>query len=152
MAIKTIKKANTLTGLVISILLGIGFFTGMFLFWNYNATESGQVIDSKYNNTYTNLTAYQTPLDNNVQEIRNAMNKLTSADNTWQVAWNGFIGLGQVLKLPISMITTALGVYSSLEGSLDIVPSWVTALIFIGITAVIVFLILSNLKGEQGKL
>ena len=61
MAIKTIKKANTLTGLVISILLGIGFFTGMFLFWNYNAAESGQVIDSKYNNTYTNLTAYQTP-------------------------------------------------------------------------------------------
>lgn len=152
MAIKTIKKANTLTGLVISMLIGIGFFTGMYLFWNYNAIESGQVIDQKYNTTYSNLTYYQTPLDNNVQDIRDAINGLTSADNTWQVAWNGFIGLGNILKLPISMITTALGVYSSLEGSLDIIPSWITALVLIGITSVIVFLILSNLKGEQGKL
>ena len=152
MAIKTIKKANTLTGLVISVLLGIGFFTGMYLFWSYNATESGQVIDSDYNNTYSNLTYYQTPLENNVQAIRDAMNGLASADNTWQVAWNGFVGLGNVLKLPISMISTALGVYSSMEGSLEIVPSWVTALVLIGVTAVIVFLILSNLKGEQGKL
>lgn len=152
MVIKTIKKANTLTGLTISILLGIGFFTGMYLFWSYNATESGLAIESKYNNTYSNLTYYQTPLENNIQDIRDAMNKLASADNTWQVAWNGFVGLGNILKLPISMISTALGVYSSLEGSLDVIPSWVTGLVFIGITAVIVFLILSNLKGEQGKL
>ena len=154
MVSKTIKNsASTLTGLVMSILLVIGIFTGMFLYWNYNANESGNLITGEYNVSYTNLTRSQATLKTNIDDIRNRITKIKTSDSIYVMAWNGFLGLGDILKLPISFIDTVIGISDTLEFSITgIIPSWFTSLALIGLTAFIVFLILKNLKGEQGGL
>lgn len=152
MAIKTIKKANTLSSFIISLILGVGIFTGLYLFWGYNALESGQVIETKYNNSYTNLTSAQVPLENNINALRGNLTKLESASNAWQFAINGFVSMGEIFKLPLNYINVFVGVFDSLMGTLDIVPSWVVALSLIGLLSVVIFLIWSVLKGDQGKL
>ncbi len=148
MDIKTVKKANTLTSLTMSLLLVIGLFTGMFLWWNYNAENSGITLDSKYNSTYGNITAASSDLTDNVDAIKNNLDNIKEAETTWQVAWNGLKGLGNTLKLPISFVSTSLATATSLEFSLDYIPAWARTLFFIGITALVVFLVLSLLKGD----
>ena len=142
------KNSFTLTSLVVMLVLVIGLFIGMFNWWNENAGSAEINIDSKYSDTKLNLTATQTSLENNVNDIKDNLNNIKEADNTFQVAWNGLKGLGNTLKLPISLITTGIETYTTLELSLDYIPNWVKALTLIGITAIIVFLILSILKGD----
>ena len=148
MDIKTIKKAETLRSLTMTLILVIGIFTGMFLYWKDNMENIGVTIETKYNSTYGNLTSSQNTLNKNVNDIKNNLDTIKEADNAFQVALNGFKGLGNTLKLPVSFVSTALGIFTGLTFSLDYIPSWVITLFFIGTTALIVFLVLSILKGD----
>lgn len=150
MAYKTIKKsAASLTGLVFSILIVLGIFSAMFLYWQANAESAGVTIDSKYSETYANLTSAQDDLDNNVQAIKDNYESMKEAETAFQVAWNGLKGLGNTMKLPISFLTTALATYTAFDYSLDYIPTWVKTLVIIGLTAFIVFLLLSVLRGRS---
>ncbi len=148
MDIKTIKKANTLTSLVVTLLMVIGLFSGMFIWWNWNAQDSGVTLDAKYNSSYGNITAARNDLSDNVNAIKNNVDNIKEAETTWQVAWNGLKGIGNTLKLPISFVSTSLATYTGLEFALDYIPAWARTLFFIGITALVVFLVLSVLKGD----
>lgn len=149
MALKKIKKsASSLTGLVMSLLIVFGLFTGMFLFLQDQAENSSVDVDTKYNQTYKNLTAQVDDLDDNVQDIKDNFADIKEAESTWQVAWNGMKGLGNTLKLPISFVSTTIGTYNIIEKDVDIIPTWVKTLIILGITAFVVFLVLAIIKGE----
>lgn len=146
---KTIRKSADLTGLVLIIILVLGSFSAMFLYWQKNADDSGVTIDTKYNETYQNLSAAQTDLDKNVQAIKDNYNNMTEAETAFQVAWNGLKGLGNTLKLPISFLSTALATYTAFDYSLDYIPTWIKTLVVIGITAFIIFLLLAVLRGRK---
>ena len=148
MDITTIKKASTLSSMTVTLLLVFAFFTGMYLYWNQNATNVGLTIEGKYVDTYGNLTLAQNDLSTNVEDIKNSLNEIKEADSTFQVAWNGLKGLGNTLRLPISFVSTSLATYTGLEFALDFVPKWIRTLAFIGIIAIVVFLIASILKGD----
>ena len=147
---KKIRKSAGLTGVVITLLLVMGFFSGMFLYWEWNAEDAGLSVDSKYNDTYQNLSEAQEGLSDNVDEIKENYEDVKEADNAFQVAWNGLKGLGNTMKLPISFLTSSLATYTAFETSLDsIIPDWVKNIIIIGITAGIVFLVLAILRGRS---
>lgn len=149
---KKIRKSATLTGLVISIIFAIGLFTGLYLWLNYNAVDSGYSLDDKYILAYETLNdSTVNKLSNNVNEIKDALGNVTEAKTTIQVALNGFKGLGSLLKLPFTLVATTLELWSVGSSSLEMVPLWVKTLVLIAITAFIVFLIVANLKGE-GKM
>ena len=61
-------------------------------------------------------------------------------------------GLGKVMKLPLSFITTAISTYTSIEFSLDYIPTQVKTYALMGIIALVVFLVISLLKGEPNML
>jgi hypothetical protein len=143
---------SSLTGVVFSLLLVIGIFTGMFLWLQSNANNSGVAVDPKYNDTYTKLNDAREGLDDNVQEIKDAVSGITEADNAVQVAWNGLKSLGSTLKLPIKIIDTATQTYEAVEINLDIIPDWVGTLIVIGLLAFGIFLVLAILAGGGNKL
>ena len=146
---KKIKSAVTLTEVVIGLILFIGIFTGMFLYLNKNMTDSGYTIDPKYTDAYNKMNETRVDLEDNVQAIKESFENIGEADSTWQVAWNGFKGIGETLKLPINFLDTTLQATNISFISLDFVPEWAKALIGLGITVLIVFLILALLKGEQ---
>ncbi len=142
------KNSSTLTGLVIVILLTLGFFIGLYTFLEDSVDESGNTLDDKYSSTFSNLSETQSNLKGNIDNIKDNIEAIREADNTFLVAWNGFKGLGNTLLLPVTLVTTGIETYTVLEFSLDFIPLWVKSLAIIGITTVIIFLILSILKGE----
>ena len=150
MVFKKINKRGTFTliGLVVSLLIVIGIFLGCYLYLDFNVDSAGLTMDSKYSEMYSNLTASQEDLETNVQAIKGNLENVTQSEETWQQVWNGLKGLGNTLKLPITFVNTALSVWDSLITGTDIVPGWVIPLVFTGILAAIVFLVLSILKGE----
>lgn len=146
---KQIKGASTLTGVVMSLLIVIGFFLMGFSYLDGQVTQSGVTIDAKYNETYTRLETSQGGIEDNVDAIKDNLNDIKEAETTYQVAWNGLKGLGNTLKLPVRFISSTNDVAEAMDSPLDVVPPKIKTLIMIGITAFVVLLVLSLLKGEQ---
>jgi len=151
MANKKIKLRNsgaTLTGVVISLLLVMGMFFAGYEYLIEHADSAGVIIDSKYNETYTQLQTASDDLDTNVNEIKESLDDVKEAESTFQVAWNGLKGLGNALKLPVTFVTTAIATWTASITFIDFLPGWTLPLFFIGIVAFVVFLVLKILKGE----
>jgi hypothetical protein len=147
---KKIKKSTVnLTSFVFGLILFLGIFTGMFLWLNKNVNDSGNTIDDKYTNAYNQLNSTQSELDDNIESIKESFTNIGEADNTWQVAWNGFKALGETMKLPINFIDTVLQELHITFIALDYVPEWFKTLAGMAITALVVFLVLALLKGES---
>jgi len=149
MAYQKIKKSElTMTSMVITILLVMGMFFAGYLWIKYNSDQSGIVIDSKYDDTFTGLETQQTTLDKDVNTVKNAVKKISEADSTFQVAWNGLKGLGSSLILVIRFLDSAINTAMYMFGSLDFIPKVYMTLAIIGIITVVVLLIVSILKGD----
>lgn len=147
--IRSRKGAATLLSIVLALIIGLAIFFGGYLYWQKNAESAGLTVDSQYSDTYVNLNASYTTLDNNVNDIKNNIDSIREADNTWEVAWNGLKGLGNTIKLPISFTSTTFDAFQALGGPVqERMPSWVYGLVGLGIIAVVVLIVLANLKGE----
>lgn len=142
------KSSQSLSGLIFSLIIVIGIFTGMFFYMQSKAEESRVTIDPKYNSTYSNLTNIQTNLDSNVNSIKDNLDKIKEADSVYAVAWNGLKGLGNTLRMPISFVGNSIDMFKVVLSPLDIVPTWVKTLTTIGLISAVVFLVLSILKGD----
>ena len=146
--IKYKKGTNTVTGLVMSMLIVMTIFSGLYLYFGQHVTDSGQTLDSKYINVNNNITEIGTSIDGNVQEIVAQWNSITQADNAAFAVWNSFTGLGLVLKLPYSFLEDATNLAQQLFAPLSILPRWVISFASIALTAYIILLLLKVLKGE----
>ncbi len=142
------KSQNTITGLVVSTLLVMAIFFGAYFYVSENVSNAGLTLDSKYNDSYQELEVARSDVENNTRAIRNNLEGVQEADNTFQVAWNGLKGLGNTLKLPITILNSALITWSSIIYSVDIIPGWAITLVFTGLFAFVVFLVLKVMKGE----
>jgi len=152
MAIKKVKKASTLTGLVIILVLVMGTFIACYNYLEWNVNNSGETFDERYAGITGNITDEEVgvmyELDNNVKAIQSSFANVTEATSVYSVAWNGLKGLGLTLKLPITFVTTGIATFSIITAPLNDLPGWVIVLVSIGITASIVLLVLSILKGD----
>lgn len=151
MALETIKlrkSSNTMTSVIVSVLIVMGIFIGSYLFIVNNVESAGLALDSKYNSSYENMTAAQANLEDNIEDIRDNFGNIKEADNTFEVAWNGLKGLGNTLKLPVTFVDTVLTTWTAIIFPTDIIPGWAKNLIFVGLLSFVVFLVLKILKGE----
>lgn len=142
------NSGSSLTGLVMILLIVMGIFFGAYFYVAENINSAGLTLDSKYSESYENLSAAQADLEANVKTIQGNIDAIKESEGVINTAWNGLKGLGNTLKLPINFVDTALVAYTATTSSLDILPFWVLPLLEIGILAFIVFLILKILKGE----
>lgn len=149
MDIKKIKKAeSSLLGMIVSLLLVVGIFTGLFIWINLHADYQNVTVDSRYNTTYQAYQNATNSISDNVDEISDKTKKITEASNVIQVAWNGLLGLGAVLKLPIKFVDSGQTILdSSLTQVTGIVPSWLIVLSRIILIAFIVLLVVYLLMG-----
>lgn len=155
MDFKKIRKgSNTLTSLMISLLLVLGLFFGMYYYLNYQTTNSGVSLGDNYTSSITSLNNSQELISDNINRIKNNINNITEAESGLMVAINGFRGLGNILKLPITFVTIVVQTYDAMLGVLQNIgiPKWLTVLVSVGLVGYVVFLILSILKGEQQKI
>ena len=153
MGIKKIRKGEgNLTSLIFTILIVIGVFTGMFLYLAQKANENSIILDSKFNNTYNNLISSQNIMQNNSEQMQGYLKNMTEADNTYQVAINGLKGLGTVFKSMLLFLETTSNTKDALvETYQSTFPSWIIALITVGIILFVVLLFISIYKGDPNK-
>lgn len=145
------KKGSTLTVLVISMLVVIGIFSGYYLFFVEQMENYGGVLDDKYNETYQTLLSEQETIDTNVENVKDSLTDVEEASNDFLAAIAGFKGLGKGLLLLRTFVSSSVNIFTAVFFSTDIIPSDVQNLMFIGIIALIVLLIIAILKGE-GKM
>ena len=151
MALEKIKLKNSgssFIGLGGIIIISMVLFFGAYFWVQENVDNSGVELDEKYTDSYDNLKDSQDNLDTEVKSMKGSFSAMSEADNTFQVAWNGLKGLGKALILPIKFVDVSLNTWEAVVPGMGLLPEWVSSLIFIGIIAFVVFLVLSILKGE----
>jgi len=149
MDIKTIKKGISMTELIFGLILTMGIFMALFSWVSYNATNSGLPVNSSYNEIFSEINKSQNKLSINVEDVKNKAGNISEADNTWQVAWNGLLGIGSVTKAFFSFLSTALHTMNTLIVAISFTPSWFKILLTIGITALLILLIIALFRGES---
>lgn len=148
MKMKIRKNASTITGLTMSILIVIAIFFGLYFMLDQTYTDIGGVVDPRYQSAFENLSEAQDDLSNSVTRVQDSFNNITQAKNIATVAWNGLIGIGAALKIPIDMIDVSSKALQATVPVLDLFPTWVLTLMQIALIAFVVYLVLANLKGE----
>lgn len=147
--IKIKKSEATLFSLIMSMIIIIGIFIGLFFYVGYKANQQGIVIDNKYNITYQNYINATDDISSNIDKIATGAKSLKDAPFSWQTAWNGIVGLGALLKLPLNFVDTGSNLYESSSTQAEgIIPDWAFPLIWIGIIGLIVLIVVSVLKGD----
>lgn len=152
MVLEKVKKSDvTITGIVISLILVIGIFGLMFLYLQKQGEDNDMIVDSKYNDTYNRLSTSQGQLSGNIDGIQDNFGNVSEADNTFQVAWNGLKGLGNILTLPIRFLGNSVDIITAIFIPLDVIPPIVLTLIKMGLIIVIMLVLLAALTGGNPK-
>jgi len=133
-------------GLVMSLIVALGIFSGMYLYLDENVSSANQTIGNNYEGIYSNLTSERNSLNTNIENIRDDVQNITEADSAFQVAINGFKGLGHVLLLPLNFIDSAQNTYRTLLNAVEI-PVWSKVLITMALLSTVLFIIIGILRG-----
>ena len=140
--------ASTVTGLIMSLIIVMAIFSGLYLYFIDQVAESGRTLDDKYIAVNNNVTEISSSVDNNVQDIVDKWDSVVQADSAAFAVWNSFTGLGLILKLPFSFLEDSTNLVQQLFAPLGVLPGWVISLSFTALTAYIILLLLKVLKGE----
>lgn len=143
------KKGASMTGIVISMLVVIGIFSGYYIFFAEQMFINEATLDSKYNGTYQILLEEQEDIDDSVKLVRKSVNDAEEASNEFLAAIAGFKGLGAALLLLPKFVDSSVNVATATFFSTDIIPPQIQNLLIIGIIALVIFVIIAILKGES---
>lgn len=143
------KNGSSLMGSVMAIILVIGIFSGLFLFYTDQLDKNIATIDNKYNQTYKDLLEVQSNLDTRVDNIKTAADDVREAESGILAAINGFKGLGQAMLLLLGFTSDSIDTTEALLLSTDVIPSWIQSLIVVALIALIVFIVIDVLLGRK---
>lgn len=144
------KKAATLGGVFMTIILVMGLFFGLFGYLVNSYDDAGIETDSDYLALNDSITYWQTNLTTNVNDIEDSASQISEADaNVFQVAWNGLTGLASTIQLFFGLIAVSIGLSQALLPQLNFLPFWVIPLTRVAITIIIVLVIIGAFKGES---
>jgi hypothetical protein len=153
MAFKKIRKSEmTFSSIAITMVLVLAIFFGLFQYWNYNLTNSGQTMNSTYNDLNTQLVASQEEMDTNVGDIKTNLAKVIEPEvGVFAVAINGLKGLKNVFALFVN----SLDMYSTIiQSFIDVsgLPQWMKTIIVLGLITLILLLIVAIFAGATNKI
>lgn len=140
-----IKKLNrkgmvSIKEIMITIVIFVGAFGLFFTFIGDNAANSGVTIDSRYNDTYNNLTARQSEVTTLVTDLESAANKTTEA-KIGDFAFFGLRGVLALMKLPLTLLNTATNAWGAIATILPI-PKALSTMIALVILITILFAVI----------
>jgi len=147
---KKIKKSASLSGIIMAMLLCIGFVLGGYLYFAENMEQSNKQVDTKYTDFYNRMDSQQDEIDTKTKDVQDKMNQMKESDNALIAAWNGLKGLGSTLLLFVAVPGWGVDMATQSFNMLDQVPQWIKTLVFIIILTFVVLIILKVIKGEPG--
>lgn len=139
---------TTLTEITLCIILGLSLFMGMYLWFVWNANESGVSIEPRYSSIYTNLNSTEDSLESSLNEIKDTANDLEEPDSYLAVAFGGLRGLLALLILPFKIFNAAISSFFIITTGIEI-PTWAYVGLYLTIFTIIVLVIVGLIKGES---
>jgi hypothetical protein len=148
------KSENSFGGLMLSLVLTLALFFGLFQWWAYNLSSSGQVMNSAYSNLNSSLQDSQTKLTDRSTEIENAFQNVTEPrEGLFMTAINGLRGLRAVFGLFMDSLVIFKDTFSSFtQATTGLLPGWVIALSLLAIIILVVMLIIAIASGANNKI
>ena len=143
------KGMSTIMGIVISLLIVIGIFSGFNLFFSDQLEQNSASLDSKYNQTYYDLLEVQDNMDSRVDEVKNTADEVREAESGIIAAINGFKGIGQSMLLLLGFTADSVDTTQAVFRSTDIIPEWIQSLVTVALIGLVVFLVLDVLLGRK---
>jgi len=147
---KKIKKSASLGGIIMAMLLCIGFSMGAYLFFSEQMSQSSRPVDTKYTDFYNRMDDQQNTIEDRTIEIQTNMGNMKESDNPLIAAWNGLKGLGSTLLLFALVPDWGYSMFQTTFNMLDQIPPFIKALALITILTFIVIIVLKVIKGEPG--
>lgn len=150
MGSKTINKRGELklTTLIIGIIIVFALFNATYPLVSTSIESGNYSVPAEYSESYSRVNESQTELNENLDELKNKISNTTDAPSIFQAVWNGITGLVVAIKVPLKFIDLSLNTLAIFTGW-GVIPGWVSVLIYSGLLAAIVILILGLLKGES---
>lgn len=146
-----LRKSVTLTSTIITLLFIIGIFFAGYLYLQGNLINAGLEMDEKYVSTYENLTDARDKVQDNINEMKGNFSTIVEAPSIYNVAINGFKGLGAVLKMPFRLLNALNATWNAIFYSIaPFTPPWLKVIIDIILVAFFLLLLLKIFKGEPG--
>jgi hypothetical protein len=144
------KNGVTMTGIIVTILIVLALFFGMYNYAVTNFNSAGIEYDSIHDTSYDTIQESMGDLNSSVEGIKSAAEDITQADaGIALVAWNGLVGIAQTLKLTFNLFDISINVFNAIFPALELLPPWFNVLFQIGIIAVLTWVIIGLFKGEQ---
>ncbi len=142
------KGSGTLTGIVISMLIVVGAFSGFFIFYTEQMDNYNFELDEKYNETNQIMIQASEDIENERQQLEEAIDNIEESPEGFLAAINGFKGLGTVLLSPLEFTSISFNVVTGLFFATDFIPPLYQNLLIVGITIIIILILIGWLKGE----
>ena len=155
MDFKKIRKSETtFGGLILSFVVILAIFFGMFAWLSHNVEEVGKPINQTFVDLNESLTESQTAMDNRVTGIQSSWANVTEPDaGIFAVAINGLKGLRNTFGLFIDSIDVFLDTATAFVQAMDgRIPKWAVTVFFLGLLSLIVLLITAILAGASNKI
>lgn len=142
-----IRKNANLTGVILSVLLVIGVFVGMFLWYKVNMESAGMSIDGTQSAAFTNINSKVNDVNTVVTDIIDSANNLTETSSLYVVAIYGIKGLINLLKMPLKFLAIIKDSFLAFVTMIEI-PKWIVTIISVTIMVIIVLIVIGIMKGE----
>jgi hypothetical protein len=153
MDIKKIRNSIPLAEFFLIVVLIMFIFFGMFQWWGYNLTNSGQGMNSTYSNLNANLTESQGDLNNRVKNIRTDLSGTKEArEGVFVTAINGIRGLWNVFILPLQSIDLFDSLITTFTNAFDFLPTWALTLFSLALIIGLVMIIFSIFAGASNNI
>lgn len=146
------KSALSFTTIFLVLILGFTIVGGAFYFMTGGAEQYNATIPAVQNKTFQDLATSQDALEANIHEIQNSVGNITVQTGLLQTFWNSFVGLGAILKLPVSLINVGITSSSTLILGTDVVPAWLVDLMTMLIIILIILAIVAAMTGGNSNI
>ena len=147
---KKIKKGASMGGVMMAMLLCIGFVLGGFIYFSEQMTQSNKVVDTKYEDFYDRMDDTQYAIDARTKKIQENAVAMKESDNQLIAAWNGLKGLGSTLLLFAIVPDQGYEMVVAGFNVMDQIPDWIKTIAGIIILTFLVIIVLKVIKGEPG--
>lgn len=145
------KKGVTIASFMLSIVLLIALFSGMYLFYVSQFELAEKTVPSEYTSLYQNLSDEQKTMEIKTEALRNTVSDIQETESIAIQGYYAIKGFGQALALIPGVLNSGVDTFEVVTENrfLKIFPSWFYPAIVTSLVILIVFALLRAIGGGK---
>lgn len=145
------KRGVTIASFMLSIVLIIALFSGMYFFYVSQFNLAEENVPAEYTSLYQNLSSEQKVLENKTEALRDTVSDIKETESVAIQGYYAIKGFGQALALIPSVLNSGVDMFEVITQNrfLSIFPSWFYPAVITSLVILIVFALLRAIGGGK---